>query len=103
MIEYHRVPRSFSDTARRATAVMNGRSTTMFDATQYAAVKADRDRHVAWVDQHAWKYESVCERPQRRQYRDAVARVVRAFAVRFAPVDADAVGKQGRMVVEHRG
>jgi hypothetical protein len=43
------------------------------------------------------------ERQGRRQRRARVARAMRAFAARFAPVDADAVGKQGQVMVEHRG
>jgi hypothetical protein len=101
MIEYRRVRRSFIVTALRAATVTNERSTAMFDVVYYEAVQADRDRHVAWVERHAWKHEQVREQRQHR-FREAVAQVRRAFAVRFAPVDADAVGKQGRMVVEHR-
>jgi hypothetical protein len=74
----------------------------MFSPEYYAAVQAERDRHAAWVDRHAWKHEQVRERRQ-HTFRASVARAARAFAARFAAVDTDAVGEQGRMVVERRG
>jgi hypothetical protein len=100
MTEYQRVPRSFHGTPQHAAVVRDERSTAMFSPESSVALQADRERPAAWVDTQAWKYEQMREQ---RRYREAADRVVRAFAVRFAPVHADAVGRQGRLVVEHRG
>jgi hypothetical protein len=104
MIEYRRISRSFSETAQRASVMTDERNTTMNDMGYYNAVAEDRKRDIVWVNQNAWMYEQARQRRQRRQrrYREAVAQMMRAVAERIAPVDADAVGEPGRLVVERR-
>jgi hypothetical protein len=70
----------------------------MFDLEHINAVQADKQRMVAWVERHAWKHERV----RRGRSREAVARALRAFAARLAPVDGEAVGERGRYVADQR-
>jgi hypothetical protein len=79
----------------RASCVGGGdeRSMTMYELVVYQAVQAEQQRQLAWVNEHAWKYEEV--RQQRVRKRNAaVARVLRALAARLAPVEAEAAGEQ---------
>ena len=100
MIEYHLALRSFNETAQRASAVADERGTTMHELLNQG-LWADREREVAWVDRHGWQ-DAERRWKRRRQRREAVARALRALAARFAPMDGEAVGERGQMVVERR-
>jgi hypothetical protein len=62
---------------------------------------AEHERHAAWVDRNAWKFEQLREQ-QRRQRWAGVARVLRVLTARPAVVDMKASAEQGRLVMEHR-
>jgi len=73
----------------------------VYELVVYQAVQAERQRQLAWVNEHAWKYEEV--RQQRARKRGAaVARVLRALAARLAPVEAEAVAEHGSLAIERQ-
>lgn len=52
------------------------------DETLFAALWADRQRELAWVNENAWKFEHAT----RRSLRTSIANAFRALAARIAPV-----------------
>ncbi len=59
----------------------------MYDG-MYRVVWDEHERRVAWVNQHAWKYEGL--RKANRSYRTIIAAVFRAVAARIAPATEQA-------------
>jgi len=87
MHESLRLPRSFSTIAMVASSVRQERGTAM-DEGMYRVVWDEHERRVAWVNEHAWKYEEMWAR--RRSYRTIIAAVFRAVAARIAPATEQA-------------
>ena len=73
----------------------------MYSSRFCAAMLTERERHAAWVDKNAWKYEQMREQ-QRQRRSGSVARVLRVLVARPAGVDMKASAEQGRLVMEHR-
>lgn len=65
----------------------------MYDG-MYRVVWDEHERRVAWVNQHAWKYEGL--RKAHRSYRTIVAQAFRIVAERLAPVE-EATGVEPAM------
>lgn len=65
----------------------------MLDLEYFRAVQAERQRKLAWVSQHGWKYEEL-RRQRALQRRAMVARVLRAVAARLAPVEGEVVAER---------
>jgi hypothetical protein len=81
----------------RAAAVADERSTAMHTALNQG-LWADQERTVAWVDRHGWRDAEV--RWERRlKRRAAIARVLRALAAWFAPVEAASVPEHRQVTV----
>jgi hypothetical protein len=101
MPEYH--PRATFTECHHDVFVGGGdeRSMGMYQLMVYEADQADRQRRAAWAEEHAWRVDR-WEQERRRKRREAVARVLRALAAWFAPVDAEANVAHGGFSVEGR-
>jgi hypothetical protein len=62
------------------------RSTAMYDG-MYQVIWDEHERRVAWVNEHAWKFEQM--HASRRSFRAIVANAVRTVAERIAPAEVD--------------
>jgi hypothetical protein len=98
--EYPLALRSLNDTAIRASAVADERSTEMLDELHFNAIMADRQRELDWANKHGWKFAHQRGQRQSQNRRAAVARLLRALAAKLAPVDAESAVERGPLAAE---